>query len=197
MATRKRVVEVHSLADEIRIFEADRLIAVHPVLEGCHQRLRHAPLRYLHLLAGYPPPTASPLVAATFAGIRRDHRRPLRKETALVVEPLRAALRAIPTPARAARPRPAARRFRGGAAALRIGPARHRRADPARGWHRAVPVVALASTPTSPTSLHDQPSGNFAQSALTRYLNLPASDNHCGPSLRKIVRPPPPPYAVA
>ncbi len=37
-ATRKRVVEVHSLADEIRIFEADRLIAVHPVLEGCHQR---------------------------------------------------------------------------------------------------------------------------------------------------------------
>ncbi len=37
-ATRKRVVEVHSLADEIHIFEADRLIAVHPVLEGRHQR---------------------------------------------------------------------------------------------------------------------------------------------------------------
>jgi transposase len=37
-ATRKRVVEVHSLADEIRIFEADRLIAVHPILEGRHQR---------------------------------------------------------------------------------------------------------------------------------------------------------------
>jgi transposase len=37
-ATRKRVVEVHSLVDEIRIFEADRLIAVHPVLEGRHQR---------------------------------------------------------------------------------------------------------------------------------------------------------------
>jgi hypothetical protein len=37
-ATRKRVVEVHSLADEIRIFEADRMIAVHPVLEGRHQR---------------------------------------------------------------------------------------------------------------------------------------------------------------
>jgi transposase len=37
-ATRKRVVEVHSLADEIRIFEAGRLIAVHPVLEGRHQR---------------------------------------------------------------------------------------------------------------------------------------------------------------
>lgn len=37
-ATRKRVVEVHTLADEIRIFEAGRLIAVHPVLEGRHQR---------------------------------------------------------------------------------------------------------------------------------------------------------------
>ncbi len=37
-ATRKRVVEVHSLADEIRIFEAGRLIATHPVLEGHHQR---------------------------------------------------------------------------------------------------------------------------------------------------------------
>jgi len=37
-ATRKRVVEVHSLANEIRIFEAGRLIAVHPVLEGHHQR---------------------------------------------------------------------------------------------------------------------------------------------------------------
>jgi integrase len=59
-------------------------------------RLRHAALRYLHLLAGYPPPTTSPLVSATFAGIRRAHRRPLRKKTALVVEPLRAALRGIP-----------------------------------------------------------------------------------------------------
>jgi transposase len=37
-ATRKRVVEVHSLADEIHIFEAGRLIATHPVLEGRHQR---------------------------------------------------------------------------------------------------------------------------------------------------------------
>ena len=59
-------------------------------------RLRHAALRYLHLLAGYPPPTAAPLVTATFAGIRRAHRRPLRKKTALVLEPLRAALKAIP-----------------------------------------------------------------------------------------------------
>ena len=59
-------------------------------------RLRHAALRYLHLLAGYPSPTASPLVSATFAGIRRAHRRPLRKKTALVLEPLRAAVQAIP-----------------------------------------------------------------------------------------------------
>ena len=59
-------------------------------------RLRHAALRYLHLLAGYPPPTASPIVSATFAGIRRAHRRPLRKKTALVLDPLRAAIQAIP-----------------------------------------------------------------------------------------------------
>jgi integrase len=70
--------------------EAGRGLAVNTL------RLRHAALRYLHLLAGYPPPTASPLVSATFAGIRRAHRRPLRKKTALVVEPLRAALKAIP-----------------------------------------------------------------------------------------------------
>lgn len=36
--TRRRVVEVHTLADEIRIFEAGRLIAVHPALEGRHGR---------------------------------------------------------------------------------------------------------------------------------------------------------------
>jgi len=37
-ATRRRVVEVHTLADEIRIFEDGRLIAAHAVLEGRHQR---------------------------------------------------------------------------------------------------------------------------------------------------------------
>jgi len=37
-ATRKRIVEVHTLADEVRIFEAGTLIATHPVLEGSHQR---------------------------------------------------------------------------------------------------------------------------------------------------------------
>ena len=70
--------------------EAGRGLAVNTL------RLRRAALRYLHLLAGYPPPTAAPLVSATFAGIRRAHRRPLRKKTALVLEPLRATLSAIP-----------------------------------------------------------------------------------------------------
>ena len=70
--------------------EAGRGLAVNTL------RLRHAALRYLHLLAGYPPPTASPLVSATFAGIRRAHRRPLAKKTALVIEPLRQALAAVP-----------------------------------------------------------------------------------------------------
>lgn len=37
-ATRRRTVEVHSLADEIRIFEDGELVAVHPVLEGRNQR---------------------------------------------------------------------------------------------------------------------------------------------------------------
>jgi Mu transposase, C-terminal domain len=31
------VVEVHTLADEVRIFEDGTLIATHPVLEGRHQ----------------------------------------------------------------------------------------------------------------------------------------------------------------
>src|SRR6202023_2732348 len=33
--------------------------------------------------------------------------------------------------------------------------------------------MSLLSTPTPPTSLKDQPAGNFAQSALARYLNFP------------------------
>jgi transposase len=37
-STRRRVVEVHTLANEIRILEDDQLIAVHPVLEGRGQR---------------------------------------------------------------------------------------------------------------------------------------------------------------
>jgi integrase len=59
-------------------------------------RLRHAAIRYLHLLAGCPPPTAAATVSTTFAGIRRAHRRPVNKKKALVVDRLRAALQAIP-----------------------------------------------------------------------------------------------------
>ena len=52
-ATRRRVLEVHSCADEIRIFEAGRLIAVHAVLEGRHRRIVAAGHRRL------PPPANS------------------------------------------------------------------------------------------------------------------------------------------
>lgn len=40
-ATRARLVEVHCLADEVRIFENGTMIAVHPVLEGRKQRRVH------------------------------------------------------------------------------------------------------------------------------------------------------------
>jgi site-specific recombinase XerD len=59
-------------------------------------RLRHAAIRYMHLLAGYPPPTAAAVVSTTFAGIKRQHRRPLNKKTALVLERLLPAIQAIP-----------------------------------------------------------------------------------------------------
>jgi transposase len=36
--TRRRTVEVHTFAEEVRIFEDGALIATHPVLEGRHQR---------------------------------------------------------------------------------------------------------------------------------------------------------------
>jgi hypothetical protein len=52
-ATRRRVLEVHSYADEIRIFEAGWLIAVHAVLEGRHRRVVAAGHRRL------PPPANS------------------------------------------------------------------------------------------------------------------------------------------
>lgn len=37
-ATRRRAVEVHTLAHEVRVFEQGRLVAAHPVLEGQGQR---------------------------------------------------------------------------------------------------------------------------------------------------------------
>jgi transposase len=52
--TRKRVVEVHTLADEIRIFEDGTLVAAHPVLEGRNQR-RIAPGHRRPLPAAKPP----------------------------------------------------------------------------------------------------------------------------------------------
>jgi integrase len=59
-------------------------------------RLRHAAIRYMHLLAGCPPPTAVAVVSKTFAGIKRAHRRPLNKKTALVLDRLLPAIQAIP-----------------------------------------------------------------------------------------------------
>jgi integrase len=50
----------------------------------------------MHLLAGCPPPTAAAVVSTTFAGIKRAHRRPLDKKTALVLDRLVPAIRAIP-----------------------------------------------------------------------------------------------------
>jgi integrase len=70
--------------------EARRNLAVNTL------RLRHAAIRYLHLLAGYPPPTAAAVVSTTFAGIKRAHRRPVNKKTALVLDRLRAAIQTIP-----------------------------------------------------------------------------------------------------
>jgi hypothetical protein len=52
-SARRRTVEVHSTTGEIRIFEQDRLIAVHPVLEGRGRRRIAAGHRSL------PPPANS------------------------------------------------------------------------------------------------------------------------------------------
>ncbi|KAF0096558.1 MAG: putative insertion sequence transposase protein [Rhodospirillaceae bacterium] len=49
-ATRRRVLEVHRCGDEIRIFEAGRLVAVHAVLEGRHRRVAAAGRRHLEQL---------------------------------------------------------------------------------------------------------------------------------------------------
>jgi hypothetical protein len=57
--TRRRVLEVHALADEIQIYEAGQLVARHPVLEGRNQRRigpghRKAPAIRRHPDAGQP-----------------------------------------------------------------------------------------------------------------------------------------------
>jgi hypothetical protein len=74
-------------------------------------RLRHAAIRYLHLLAGCPPPTAAAVVSTTFAGIKRAHRRPLNKKAALVLDRLRGTPGDPGDARRAARPGAAARRL--------------------------------------------------------------------------------------
>jgi hypothetical protein len=106
-------------------------------------RLRHAAIRYMHLLAGYPPPTATAVVSTTFAGIKRAHRRPLNKKTALVLDRLLFAIQAIPeTLPGAARPGAIARRLRRGAATERDRRGRARARDAPRRRHRIVPAVA-------------------------------------------------------
>jgi hypothetical protein len=57
-ATRRRVVEVHTLADEIRIFEDGALIATHPMLEGRGRRRVAPGHRKLRVVAGNPTITA-------------------------------------------------------------------------------------------------------------------------------------------
>jgi transposase len=61
--TRRRVVEVHTLATEIQIFEGGRLIASHPVLEGRHRRRiapghRKPPSPTARLRSGHAEPAA-------------------------------------------------------------------------------------------------------------------------------------------
>jgi hypothetical protein len=59
--TRRPVLEVHALANQIQIFEAGQLIARHPVLEGRNQRRvapghRKAPASAARVHAGADPP---------------------------------------------------------------------------------------------------------------------------------------------
>lgn len=74
-ATRKRVVEVHTLADEIRIFDDGALIATHPVLEGRGRRRVAAGHRKLRVVAENAM-TAEATLVATRPG-ERVARRPL------------------------------------------------------------------------------------------------------------------------
>jgi hypothetical protein len=59
----RRIVEVHQLADEIHIFDAGRLVAVHPVLEG-RRRYLIAPghRRWLPSWSSHRPRRDEPLV---------------------------------------------------------------------------------------------------------------------------------------
>jgi transposase len=63
-ATRKRVVEVHTLADEIHIFEDGALIAAHPVLDGRGRRRVAPGHRKLRVIAENATTAETPLIAA-------------------------------------------------------------------------------------------------------------------------------------
>ncbi len=71
---RRRAVEVHSMAHEIRILEAGRLIAVHPVLEGRGRRCIAAGHRTLPPPANSQTPRSAPPATARHGEIvaRRD-----------------------------------------------------------------------------------------------------------------------------
>ncbi|PVE20188.1 IS21 family transposase, partial [Microvirga sp. KLBC 81] len=62
----RRVVEVHQFADEIRIFDAGRLVAAHPVLDGNRRTLVAPSHRRRPVLARHAKPTdATPIFERT------------------------------------------------------------------------------------------------------------------------------------
>jgi transposase len=63
--TRKRTLEVHSLAHEIRIYEQGELLAVHPVLEG----RRRTSLLPGHRRSGKRKPQTRPALPSSNAGV--------------------------------------------------------------------------------------------------------------------------------
>lgn len=73
-ATGSRMVEVHSLADEVRIFENGTLIAVHPVLEGRRQRRVEPDHRRSMACQSSLPPSTDSSVVLQGAGDRVSHR---------------------------------------------------------------------------------------------------------------------------
>lgn len=75
-ATRRRVVEVQCLADEILILEDGHVVAVHPVLEGRNRRLVAPGHRRTQRGAAHRPAADEPAVVLERAG-ERVARRPL------------------------------------------------------------------------------------------------------------------------
>jgi transposase len=60
-ATRKRIVEVHTLVHEVRIFQDGNLIAAHPVLEGRNQRRVAPGHRRMARIADHHRPSDEPI----------------------------------------------------------------------------------------------------------------------------------------